>query len=145
MATYGVTVDLREIWNLKSQFLLTSGQLALVLDHEASLAEAYHYNIDGTFSSIQDFVPSGSQQGVCELMALRCALQTHEVHFPGYPANIVFWPTSSHTFFGLLSRGSRLPYCEKLCWKLNSMKKIYLCQFALFRYLVLSTNYIWKV
>jgi len=126
-ATYGVTVDLCEILNLKGQYMLSSAQLALALDPEASMAEAYHYNIDGTFSSIQDFVSSGNQQllgeGVCELMALRRFLQTHEGCFPGYPANIVFWPTSSYTFVGLLSRGSRLPYLQKIVLEIKQFER----------------------
>jgi hypothetical protein len=126
-AAYGITVDLCEITQLKNNFLMASAQLALILDPEADLADAYHYNSDGSFSFVQDFAPSGNQQslgeGVCELLALQQALKNFSGQFPEYPANIVFWPTNSHTFFGLISRGSRLPYLQQIVLDIKKLER----------------------
>jgi hypothetical protein len=130
-AAAGVTVDISEIQQLKLRCFEDSIQLAVAMVSDVPLATAYYYKNDGTFCVIQDFVSSGQQQvigeGVCELLALRLALQTYIGRFPAYPANIVFWPTSSQTFFGLVSRGSRLPYLQKIVYEIKLLER----QFAI--------------
>jgi hypothetical protein len=43
--------------------------------------------------------------------------------FPVYPANIIFWPTSSHTFFGLVSQGSRLQYLQDIVYNIKLLER----------------------
>jgi hypothetical protein len=43
--------------------------------------------------------------------------------FPVYPANIIFWPTSSHTFFGLVSQGSRLLYLQDFVYDIKLLER----------------------
>jgi hypothetical protein len=37
--------------------------------------------------------------------------------------HIIFWPTSSHTFFGLVSQGSRLPYLQDIVYDIKLLKR----------------------
>jgi hypothetical protein len=98
---------------------------------DSPMSMAYYNKNDETFCVIQDFASSGQQhvigEEVCELLALRLVLQTFNRRFPAYPANIAFWPTSSHTFFGLVSRGSRLPYLQDIVYEIKLLER----QFAL--------------
>jgi hypothetical protein len=79
-AASGVTVDVNKIQQLKSRCRATGLQLAFMMDSDSPMAFAYHYHNDGSFRVIQDFATAGQQQavgkGVCELLALRQALQT---------------------------------------------------------------------
>ncbi len=117
-AHYGITIDLEYINYLKSIVSTVTTQYVQSLDVSDSISQAYHLLVDGSICHTQDFVFSGSTHNlgdsVSELLALRLAL----LNFTGldlkFPANIVFWPTVSHTFFGLLTRGSRLPYLQTI-------------------------------
>jgi hypothetical protein len=120
-------LDLDYINHLKSIVSVVSMQFVQSVDYSDSVSQAFHLLADGSSCYTQDFVSSGSQHhlgdSVCELLALRLAL----LNFTGlelkFPTNIVFWPTVSQTFFGLLTRGSLLPYLQTIVLNVNLLEK----------------------